>query len=254
MTVELRILGSGTAIPHPRRGASGYAVVASSMQACLLECGPGSTRRWPAAGLDFERVRVIACTHHHVDHCADLAPVLFGRNVVEPPCASPLALVGPAGHARLIAGLEALYGAGVADRVGARRVIELEDRGRAPIAPFEIEARVVRHSEGALGLRVRCEGRTVAFSGDSGPCDSLIQLCEGADLALLECSYPAGRETGAHLSSRTAAEIAIAAKVERLVLTHFYPECDAADIEAQVRAAGYRGELTLAEDGMALAV
>ena len=38
--------------------------------------------------------------------------------------------------------------------------------------------------------------------------------------------------------SQAAAETAVAAGVERLVLTHFYPECDGVDIEAEVRAAG----------------
>jgi ribonuclease BN (tRNA processing enzyme) len=75
------VLGSGTCLPHPRRGASGYACIADDGGALLLECGPGSTRRWPAAGLDFSAVRTILVTHHHVDHCADLAAVLFGRNV-----------------------------------------------------------------------------------------------------------------------------------------------------------------------------
>jgi ribonuclease BN (tRNA processing enzyme) len=112
----------------------------------------------------------------------------------------------------------------------------------------------VVHVPGAIGMRVRAGGRVLAFSGDSGPCEALVALCRGADLALLECSYPAGRETRKHLNAETAAQVAREAGVQRLVLTHFYPQCDGVDLAGQVRAAGYGGELFLAADGDGFAV
>lgn len=248
--MQLAILGSGTAIPHPRRGASGYALIAASGEVLLLECGPGSTRRWPSFGITFERVRAIAVTHHHVDHCSDLAAVMFGRNVVDPAATTALTLLGPAGHGALIDGIERLYGTGVADAAGAREVVELTDGGSQRVGPFAIEAREVLHVAGSLALRVRCDGRTLAFSGDSGKCPELVAHCRGADLALLECSYPASRPTTKHMNARTAAEVAVEAGLSRVVLTHFYPMCDGVDLAQQVREAGYDGELALAEDGL----
>lgn len=255
--MKLAILGSGTAIPHPRRGASGYALIAPDAaggEVLLIECGPGSTRRWPAFGISFERVRGIAVTHHHVDHCADLAPVMFGRNVPDPPVRTPLAMIGPVGHRALIAGLEGLYGTAVGDAAGTREVIELKDGDRRVVGPFTIEAREVLHVAGSLGLRVTCGGRVFAFSGDSGKCPELAALCRGAHLAMLECSYPASRPTTKHMNTRTAAETAIEAGLSRVVLTHFYPQCDDVDVAAEVRAAGYAGDLVLAEDGLLLDV
>lgn len=251
--MRLHVLGSGTAIPHPRRGASGYALVADDGTACLLECGPGSTRRWPGASVTFETARVIVVTHHHVDHCCDLPAVLFGRNVPEPPVRTPLKLVGPAGHRAHLEAIEAMFGAWVADRRGAREVVEMGDGDvlgpDALDAPFTVEAREMNHLPGALGVRVTADGATVAFSGDTGPCDALVELCRGVDLAVLECSYPAEREVDKHLTTVTAARAALDARVERLMLTHFYPDCDEVDVREQVRRAGYVGELHLAEDG-----
>lgn len=247
--MRLHVLGSGTAIPHPARGASGYACVAGDGSVLLLECGPGSTRRWPLHGITFEAVRAIVVTHHHVDHCGDLAAVMFGRNVPEPPVRTPLVLGGPRGHAALVAGLEQTFGPPVMDREGSREVVDLEDGDTLRAGPFEVEVREVKHVAGAIGALVRCDGRSLAFSGDSGPCDALVELCRGVDLALLECSYPAERETSSHMNAATAAGVARAAGVSRLVLTHFYPQCDGVDIAGQVRAAGYRGELHLASDG-----
>ncbi|MDQ3034930.1 MAG: MBL fold metallo-hydrolase [Myxococcota bacterium] len=252
--MKLAILGSGTAIPHPRRGASGYAAIAPSGEVLLIECGPGSTRRWPSFGITFERVRAIAVTHHHVDHCGDLAAVMFGRNVLDPPVSTRLAMIGPVGHRALIDGIEGLYGTAVADAAGARETIEMKSGDRRHVGPFTIEAREVMHVGGALGLRVRCGARTLAFSGDSGKCPELVELCRGADLALLECSYPASRPTTKHLNAQTAAQVCVDAALSRVVLTHFYPMCDGVDIAREVRDEGYAGELTLAEDGLLIDV
>jgi len=245
--VKLHVLGSGTAIPHAERGASGYALVADDGAACLLECGPGSTRRWPAAGIDFDAVRTIVVTHHHVDHCCDLAAVLFGRMVAA--TTTPLVLAGPLGHEAHVAGLRRLFSPWLDDPDGAVRVHELGDGDALSHGGFEIEARHVRHAEHALGARVSRGGATLAFSGDTGPCDALVELCRGADVALMECSYPRERETRSHLNAETAGQMAAAAGVSRLVLTHFYPMCDGVDLEAQVRDAGYDGALHLASDG-----
>ena len=131
----LHVLGSGTAIPHLRRGASGYACIAPGGEVLLLECGPGSSRRWPAHGIELDRIAGIVVTHHHVDHCADLAPALFARNVVEPPCSTPWTLAGPAGHGAFVRALktqpgkdmlvmsggnlgQSLLDAGVVDEIG----------------------------------------------------------------------------------------------------------------------------------------
>lgn len=252
--MRLHLLGTGTAIPTLRRGASGYALEAAGGATLLLECGPGSTRRLPHAGLRLTSVIGALVTHFHVDHCGDLPALLFARNVVEPAPEGPLRLLGPAGHRAHVQGLQAVYGAAVEDRRGLVTVDELRDGDRATVGPFEIEAREVAHVPGALGVRVRCDGRTLAFSGDSGECDALDALCRGADLALLECSYPAARPTRSHLSTHGAGRTAARAGVSRLALVHFYPSCDAVDREAEVRAGGYAGALHLGEDGDVLDV
>jgi len=246
--MKLVVLGSGTALPHPRRGASGYACIADDGTVLLLECGPGSTRRWSRHGITLASVGAIAVTHHHLDHCSDLAAVLFARNATRPPVEVPLLLVGPPGHEALIRGLHALYGPTLDDRAHVRSVVELRHGATVEHGPFHVEARAVAHGIDAVGLRVVADGRTLAFGGDSAPSDGLAALCTGADLALLECSYPAGHETTHHMTTETVARTAVNAGVTRLVLTHFYPACDQVDVAAQVRSAGYDRELHVALD------
>jgi ribonuclease BN (tRNA processing enzyme) len=252
--MELRILGSGTTVPTLHRGTTGYALVADDGAVLIVDCGPGSTRRWPSAGFSPADVIGIVNTHHHVDHCADLAIYLFGRTVTEPPVSTPVVLVGPVGHASFVSRLAAAFAPGVSDTTDSVSIVELGDRETYVLGPFTIGARVVRHIPGALGVRVACDGGTFAFSGDTGPCEALVDLCRDVDLALVECSYAETRESNAHMNARTAAQAAIEAQPRRLVLTHFYPEADASDVTGAVRRTGYEGPLTLASDGLRLPI
>ncbi|NNG47268.1 MAG: MBL fold metallo-hydrolase, partial [Deltaproteobacteria bacterium] len=68
-----------------------------------------------------------------------------------------------------------------------------------------------------------------------------------ADVAVFECSFPNERRVEGHLTPGEAGEVANAAKVKRLVLTHFYPECEGADILSQCQET-FSGEVILAED------
>ena len=243
------VLGSGPAVPLGGRMASGYALVAPSGEVLQLECGPGSSRRWPEHGIGFHCLSGLLVTHRHLDHCAELPYLRFVRRLDEAGRARTVLVAGPAGHRTHWRALEALYGRDVAERSGEWDVRDLVDGDRLRVGPFDVWVREVRHVEGALGIRVDCGRRSLAFSGDSGPCDALVELCRGVDLALLECSHPAGRESERHLSAHTAAHIATRAGVRRLALTHLGPETRGHDVASQVRAEGYTGPLHLVRDG-----
>ena len=57
----------------------------------------------------------------------------------------------------------------------------------------------VDHPVAAYGLRVEAGGRTLAYSGDTGPCPQLVDLAKGADLLLAEASFPTRRRQPAAL-------------------------------------------------------
>ncbi|SDM81205.1 ribonuclease Z [Streptomyces wuyuanensis] len=113
--------------------------------------------------------------------------------------------------------------------------------------------------EGALGpvaledvSEVR-RGQRFAFVMDTRLCDGARELAEGCDMLVIESTFldedVALATDHGHLTAGQAARVARDAGVRHLVLTHFsqrYSEPD--EFERQARAAGFEGELSVAQD------
>jgi ribonuclease BN (tRNA processing enzyme) len=106
----------------------------------------------------------------------------------------------------------------------------------------------MNHTDQSLAYRITAaDGRSVVYSGDTDACDNLVTLAMGADVLICESALPDGMKVPGHLTPSLAGEIGTQAGVKKLVLTHFYPECDRVDVSAQCRKT-YQGPLVLAED------
>ena len=87
----------------------------------------------------------------------------------------------------------------------------------------------------------------MVYSGDTGYSENLIDLAQEADVLICESALPDSMRVKGHLTPSVAGEIATRAGVGKLVLTHFYPECDQVDIKQECRKT-YSGHLVIAED------
>ena len=106
------------------------------------------------------------------------------------------------------------------------------------------------HPVTAYSLRVTAGGRTLVYSGDTGPCDALDEVATGADLLLAEASFESGADNppDLHLTGADCGRTAARAGVGRLVLTHVPPWHDPAVAEAEARAE-WSGPVELARAG-----
>ena len=110
--------------------------------------------------------------------------------------------------------------------------------------PVRIGATVV-HPEDVMGPPR--PGRSIVYSGDTAPSDDVRRLAQRATVLIHEATAAAEIEEEAnawgHSSARQAAEIARAAEVGALFLTHFssrYPELEPLEHEARVVFPGAR--------------
>lgn len=95
----------------------------------------------------------------------------------------------------------------------------------------------------------RATGKVLVFTGDSGYLESFIPFAKEADLFLSDTYLFAGNERHkAHFTSKESGEIAKAAKVKKLVLTHLPQFGDLTQLENEAKeAAGEEIEVALAE-------
>jgi len=254
--MEIIIVGSGTTVPLAERASPSIAVFIDK-GFLLMDIGPGTVRQLAIAGLTHEDIDYIAVSHLHPDHTADLIHLLFATR--HPPVLKerkPFTVIGPRGFSRFLDLLKRPYGRWLDLPEGLMEIKELNtERGdRRELNGFTLLSAPVRHTPQSIGFRIEdSSGRSLVYSGDTGPCEELVDLARGADLVILESSFPDGQGVEGHLTPSLAGEIAARAGAKRLVLTHFYPECLRTDIEGQCRKT-YQGELILATDLMRLKV
>ncbi|MFE9043994.1 ribonuclease Z [Streptomyces sp. NPDC007818] len=115
---------------------------------------------------------------------------------------------------------------------------------------------------GGVGLDEVSEvrrGQRFAFVMDTRLCDGVHALAEGADMLVIESTFLDEdvrlAEDHGHLTAGQAAAVAREAGVRHLVLTHFSQRySDPSEFERQARAAGFEGELSIAQDLMRVPV
>jgi ribonuclease Z len=101
-------------------------------------------------------------------------------------------------------------------------------------------------------------GRHVVYSGDSRPCQATIDAAQDADLLIHEATFaneeaPRAVDTG-HSTAREAAEVAKAARVKQLVLTHLSARYSMNASELVQEAREVFENTTVARDGMEIEV
>ena len=250
--MEITILGSGTGVPDKERGSPGIAV-RSDDTLLLMDLGSGTLYRAVRFGVDLNRVDAVLLSHLHPDHTGDLVPLLFAFLSPEWSRDEALTVFGPADLPEFFRHLEAAYGRWIAAK-GYRLEIKVLQGGSASLKGVHLRTCPVRHGPRAVAYEVTdASMRRLVYSGDTGYSDDLAVFAKNADLLILECSFPEGEEQPGHLTPSEAGRIAGKAGCRRLLLTHFFPSCRGQDLLTPCRRS-YDGPITLAEDGLVIAI
>lgn len=231
--------------------AAGYSpagiYVGTGKEHILLDAGAGSLQRLQRAGLPWHKLDRIFLTHYHLDHCLDLASILFAYRLPQLHRKKPLAVYGPPGLSRLYAQLNRAYQGWLAPRGFKLTLNELQET-ELRFKGYTVRTKRMNHyATRAVGFRITRKEKTLSYSGDTDACDAAVELGRGADLLILECSTPDEQKIEGHLTPSACACIAAAARCRRLLLTHFYPVFKGYDIRSRVRRL-FKGRLILAKD------
>ncbi len=125
----------------------------------------------------------------------------------------------------------------------------------AEVGPFRLAVAPVVHPVEAYALRLEAFGRSLTYSGDTGPCRALGDLAAGSDLLLAEASFLDGvpHPEDLHLTGREAGQAAAAAGVGTLVVTHV-PPWYSREHAVEEASATFTGPVVMAVPGLVLTV
>jgi len=247
--MKLTVVGCSGSFPGPDSPASCY-LLEHDGRRLLLDLGNGAFGALQRYA-DPDAVDAVVLSHLHADHCIDMTSYFVQRRWRPGGSSGVLPVLGPEGSAaRLARAYDLPPEPGMGETFTFRDHVEVTEVG-----PFRITTARVAHPVTAFAVRVEAGGRSVVYSGDTGPCDALVELSRGADLALYEASFLESGDNppDLHLTAAQAAEHAKTADVARLLLTHLVPwnPREASEAEASSR---YDGDLVLASCGLTLDV
>ena len=242
MSLAVTVLGSSAMFATTERAAAGYLLEVDGRR-IWLDAGSGTWRNLLHL-TEYKDLDGVILTHAHPDHTIDVFGCYHALAFGSPEPLPSIPLWAPAevlerlcafaGQIDLAFDLRPVT-AGGALSFGAARVMLFE----------------MAHPVETVGVRVECNGSTLAYTADTGIDGELVPLTEGAELLLSEatlqdCDDPT---LDGHMSAAQSAGVARDGEVSRLVLTHLPPGRDLSVSLAEARAAAPDVHVVLAADG-----
>lgn len=271
--LSVQILGSGGPIAEGPRAGSSAIVWIDGKAAALIDAGSGAFVRYGESGARFEDHRVIALTHFHGDHVADLDAILNSGSFADRQ--EDLPIMGPSGSEYfpgVVDHLKALfdpdsgafrYLSGFLDgTTGKPKLVPLETGPEGPIKPFVdaatgLTVTPVRVQHGvvpALAYVIDIRGKTIVFAGDQNEFSEEFDTALAGrrpDLLIAHNVIPQGegQPRGLHRPPASLGQMAAAINPRLLVLSHNMQRAlvRQAEGEAAIRAS-YKGPMTVADD------
>jgi ribonuclease BN (tRNA processing enzyme) len=201
-------------------------------------------------GVDPGSIAAVLVTHLHGDHYGGLPLMILEACIgahegsAYPPRTRPLRVAGPPeteAHVRQVLDLFNWRSQFAAMKdAGLLEFITLEPRGETVIDELTVTAfPVVHYTPEATALRMAVGGRTIAYSGDTGWTDTLLEVAEDADLFICQ-TYTIDIPQWGMVNYRTLQARRDRLTCKRLVLTHVAAQMDdrLAEVKEEVASDG----------------
>lgn len=216
--MNLKVVFLGCRAPSPLINAFTSIAVVCGGEILLLDAGEGTQKHLTLAGLSLAKVVKVFITHLHGDHVLGLIPFMESRSLLG--VQKELIIYGPPGikdyieHNLRMLNFTPTY----PYKVNEGETLRVEG------VKYSIESFPTAHSVSTFGLKLRVRNKTVVYTSDTRPCDSIIKNAEGADVLIHDSTYSHSDLDRArehmHSTSVEAALDAALSDVKVLILTH----------------------------------
>lgn len=283
--MKLHILGSGMPVPvgDAHRHGSSY-VLQLGDKYVMFDCGPATTNKLMRAGIRPGWVDHLFFTHHHYDHNVDYPCFLLTR-WDEHAAERDLEVYGPTlteqiTH-RLMDKDEGAFSADWIARINHPLSLGAYQKrgGILPRQPLTTSATDIAAGDvvdgpswqvttapalhvqpwlDSIAYRIETEEGSMVVTGDTAPCDDVVELAKDVDTMVSLCAYvqediDGTAEAAAMCGSRDVAMMAQKAGAKRLILTHQNGGLDEpGETERAIRdmARYYEGEIVWGVEGL----
>jgi ribonuclease BN (tRNA processing enzyme) len=219
--LQVRFLGTGDAFGH---GGRLQTCILVQTAACrfLIDFGTSGMISLYRFEVDPNSVDMILLTHLHGDHFGGL-PFFILDAQLNSKRIDPLIIAGPAGtRARLMSAMEVMFpGSSRIKQKFDIDVIELEPEKQWDFKGTTVIPYHVQHPSGdpPLALRIACDGKTLAYTGDTEWTETLGRAAKSVDLLIAE-AYFYDKSIKYHLNYKTVMAHIQELTPGRLIITH----------------------------------
>ena len=266
----LQVLGSGGPELADKRASTSYLIWHHGKAKLLVDIGSGSMFHLEKADANINDLDAILLTHLHVDHSADLPALVKATFFTQR--TNDLLIYGPRGNHLMPSTtdfIQTLFGPKGAYRYLSSYLdgsesytikpydMALENKQVQTIiknAEYEITAVPTHHGPiPALAWKVNIADKVIVFSGDMNNENlTLGPLASNADLLIAHHAIPEhakGTARNLHMSPSVIGQVAAAANVKQLVLSHHMLRSleQINNSESEIRR-HYQGPMTFATD------
>ena len=239
------MLGTGNPIANPDKSGPGVAIIVDD-KSYLVDFGPGIVRQASKASIEYDieelkpkNLKITFLTHLHSDHTSGLpdlilSPWVLGRKTA-------LKVFGPKGVSNMCEKILSAYEVDINGRLNG---LEPANKEGYKVESTEIsegtiyrddsvvvEAFLVKHPPfESYGYKFTTKDKVVVISGDTAPCENLINYSKGCDILVHEVYSHSGFKTrpeswqeyhsNVHTSSLELGYIANETNSKILVLYH----------------------------------
>lgn len=246
--MELTILGCYSPYPPVDGAGPGYLLEHSGAKV-LIDCGSGVVKELGRhCNFRAGELTAVVLSHLHTDHFCDLLVLRYAhiKTMLEGKAPSlPVYCPDKPEVERAI--------------IPFRDVLDIEtidENSSLTLGGMEFTFYRTDHSYPCYAMRVAAEGRSLVYTADTAWDEGLVEFAKGATLLMAEASLLSrdkGSNPAKHMTAGECGQLAERAGVNRLILTHLWPEYDTNDLLTEARAV-FGGEIILAASGLKVGV